>query len=120
MPVIYPSCTAKLIRIYISDILLDELKKIGLKKEVWVFVNPNENNVWINPCRYLKKFCEYAEMKYIGFHGIRHSVGTELARKGMPINVIQALLAHTDIRTTMKYVHITDNAIKDAINILNS
>ena len=110
----------KLIRLYISDELLKELKAIGIRKEGYVFINPNTGNIWINPCRYLKKLCEKAKIKYIGFHGIRHSVGTELAEKGVPINVIQAVMAHSDIRTTMKYIHLKDNAIKEAITVLNS
>ena len=110
----------KIIRLYISDSLLKELKTIGIKNEGYVFINPNTENIWINPCRYLKKICEKAQIKYIGFHGIRHSVGTDLAQKGIPINVIQSVMAHSDIRTTMKYIHLKDNAIKEAISVLNS
>ena len=53
-------------------------------------------------------------------NGIRHTVGTRLTKNGIPINVVQNILAHTDIRTTMRYVHVQDNSIKEAITTLNN
>ena len=49
-----------------------------------------------------------AGIKANGFHIIRHTVGTELGDKSHPRRV-QEFLHHKDIRTTMKYVHNTDD-----------
>ncbi len=109
----------KLIRLYISDRLLEVLSK-NEKRSGYVFINPECNNVYLTPNRILSKICKKCKLKHIGFHGIRHTVATRLIKAGVPINVAQAVLAHSDIRTTMKYVHLQDNSIKEAISVLNS
>jgi len=68
----------------------------------------------------LMNICKRADIKYLGFHGIRHTVGTRLIEQGVQINVTQAILGHSDIRTTMKHIHLTDNSIKEAMTKLNS
>ena len=110
----------KTIRLYITDELYKELLSIGIQEEGYVFLNPESNNIWINPTRFLKRICEKAGVKYIGFHGIRHSVCTDLVEKGVPINVVQAIMAHSDIRTTLKYTHLKDQSIQNAMKLLNT
>ena len=39
------------------------------------------------------------------FHDLRHTVGTRLAKENIPVNVIKEILAHSDVKTTMRYVH---------------
>ena len=39
-------------------------------------------------------------------HTLRHSFATELIRHGQDIRTVQELLGHTDVRTTMVYVHV--------------
>ncbi|MEW5842313.1 MAG: tyrosine-type recombinase/integrase [Bacteroidota bacterium] len=39
------------------------------------------------------------------FHSIRHSTASNLARLGVPIPIIQEILGHGDIKTTMIYTH---------------
>jgi site-specific recombinase XerD len=43
-------------------------------------------------------------------HALRHTYGSELARRGVPVMLIQQLLGHTDPRTSSIYttVHLTD------------
>lgn len=39
------------------------------------------------------------------FHDLRHTCGTWLRHQGVPLEVIQKILGHADIRTTMRYAH---------------
>jgi len=62
-----------------------------------------------------KIFCyckDSAGIKTIGgVHVLgRHSSATLITAKGVPLNVIQVLLRHKDVRSTLRYAHV-DNAI---------
>lgn len=54
------------------------------------------------------------EYDWVSPHNLRHSCGTYWASQGVPIPVIQKLLGHTNINTTLIYAQITDNTSRNA------
>ena len=52
------------------------------------------------------------------WHTFRHSTGTWLAERGIPLQTIASVLNHKTIQTTQRYVKATDQARRAAINSL--
>ena len=50
------------------------------------------------------------------FHSFRHACATTMLANGANIKVVQDILGHANINTTMKYLHALDDQKKDAIN----
>ena len=54
------------------------------------------------------------------FHALRHTYATVLVRSGIvPLSVVQKLLGHEKIETTMIYVHTNMEDMTDAVKVLN-
>jgi integrase len=57
----------------------------------------------------------------VDFHGLRHSAGSILAALGVPPKVVQKILGHANISTTLNiYTHATEKAKRDAMSALNT
>ena len=64
----------------------------------------------------LYKLCDEAGIRRFCMHALRHTYATRAIERGMPPNVLQKLLGHASIKTTMdKYVHVTDDSLFQAV-----
>lgn len=70
--------------------------------------------------KHLKAFAESAEIeKKLSFHKLRHTAGTHLTSKGVPMNVVKEILGHSQIAVTMNlYSHAVPAAHKAAFDML--
>lgn len=65
---------------------------------------------------HLYKLCDEAGIKRFCMHALRHTYATRAIESGMPPKVLQKLLGHASIKTTMdRYVHVTDDSMTDAV-----
>lgn len=60
-----------------------------------------------------------AKLRKFTWHTLRHTFASQLAMKGAPLHVVQALLGHSAISTTMRYAHVAPSALRTAIDMLN-
>ena len=51
-------------------------------------------------------------------HDLRHTCGTRLSANGVPIQVIQKILDHTDIKTTQQYARTSNPEVEKALKTL--
>ncbi len=55
----------------------------------------------------------------VSVHTLRHSYATHLLEAGIPLTVLQRLLGHNKIKTTLRYVHLSKEAQVDAAGIVD-
>ncbi len=59
-------------------------------------------------------------LRKVRFHDLRHTFGTILVNKGVPLPTVQSMLRHSDRRTTERYTHGTKSAKEEAANKINN
>ena len=73
------------------------------------------NYIWQNA----REELGYADKKYYTLHLCRHTCGSRLAQRGVPLLLIKDWLGHKDIKTTMIYAHLQPKALHSVVNVLN-
>ncbi len=97
--------------------LLDRKRRNG----VFVFADGQGNLPKQDFCRsHLLRLAEKADVELIGWHTLRHTFASHLANNGVAVHVIQQLLGHSDIKTTMRYSHIAPTTLVNAISVLEN
>ena len=70
---------------------------------------------------HLYKLCDEAGIQRFCMHALRHTYATRAIESGMQPKVLQKLLGHASIKTTMdRYVHVTDDSMAEAIRLFES
>ena len=93
-------------------------KKENLVMKDLVFINwrtgePAKNSSYDT---HLYKLCDEAGIKRFCMHALRHTYATRAIESGMQPKVLQKLLGHASIKTTMdRYVHVTDDSMVNAV-----
>lgn len=85
-----------------------------------MFINPLTKQQPKEIKRAWKVAKKKAGIENFRFHDLRHTVASRLVNAGVPLPTVQKVMTHSDITTTMKYVHTPDEEMFKAIEVLNS
>lgn len=81
----------------------------GRDPDRFVFCDRNWRKLWLAG---LKK----AGISDFRWHDLRHTFATWLRQEGAPLEVVQRALGHKHITTTMRYAHVADRELQEALH----
>jgi len=87
----------------------------------YIFCNVNAiaGKQKMNPFRISQTFKRFVRMsglpEHCNIHGLRHSFGTDLLRRGVPINRVSEMMGHSTIEITKIYQHLTPEDLYESI-----
>lgn len=67
----------------------------------------------------LRRALKRAGLRSIGWHRMRHTFASHLVMRGAPLKSVQELLGHSTIEMTMRYSHLSPDARRDAVRLLD-
>lgn len=62
------------------------------------------------------KVRKLAGLEDVRLHDLRHSFASDAIMDGTPLEVVGKMLGHRNYRTTQRYAHIADKALREAVN----
>ena len=91
----------------LSEKLYDILVELKAKNsnDEYIFTNPDTNTRYKSIGRGFRNILKLADIKNFTFHDLRHTSATRLVSLNIPLPVIQSILNHKKIQTTMHYAH---------------
>jgi site-specific recombinase XerD len=85
-----------------------------------VFCDADGGLLWESRCRHhLHRACKTAGLRPISWHVLRHTFASHLVMRGAPLKAAQELLGHANIKTTLRYAHLTPAARREASELLD-
>ena len=107
----------------VRSVPLSDLARQWLNKLVrfvdlpYVFVDTLRHKVWKDPCGPFQAGKKKVGLNWVGFHDLRHFRATQWLMNGVDVNTVKELLGHSDIHTTMRYVHYVRTHASKAVRL---
>lgn len=101
------------------DILRNYLKQYSPRPKKYLFESEQSGEAY--PTRTIQQIFINAKksagiVKQVGIHSLRHSFATHLLDKGTDIKYIKELLGHFNIKTTERYLHVSNQKLVNIIS----
>lgn len=66
----------------------------------------------------IMRLCRRVGVRYLGWHALRHTFATQLIRRGVDVHQVCALLGHSSITVTEKYLHVQGTTLQGTVDTL--
>jgi len=114
-------------KVHLSPILLNALREYfkEYKPKYYLFEGGKGKGTHISVSA-VREICRKAREKTVHIskhytpHTFRHSFATHLLEQGENLLIIQRLMGHSDLRNTLKYLHVQQIALDKVINPLDN
>jgi integrase len=109
-------------QIPINDQVGQIFRELRLKNQLktqYVFCGPDGNRLQ-EVKRSFNSACRRAGIYDFRFHDLRHTFASHLVMNGVGLKAVQELLGHADLKMTMRYAHLSQAHLKDAVAALNN
>lgn len=102
----------------IAQPLLVELANIGPREAGRVFlyrgrpIKTDVRHAWLTALMKAKIATHYT------WHDLRHTAASWMRQRKVPLDIVQKILGHTDIKSTMRYAHIGEDSAAEAVSAI--
>jgi integrase len=101
--------------VYLNDTAMAALNSLPVRIDGRLF--PFADHAAVS--RAFRRACQRAKIENFKLHDLRHHFASAQTMGGTSTRALQSLLGHKDARMTMRYSHLSDQFLKDAINRIN-
>jgi integrase len=82
----------------------------------WVFANPKTRKPYVSFFSSWDTARKQAGLADVRIHDLRHSFASFLVNAGRSLYEVQKILGHTQVKTTQRYAHLSQDTLIDAAN----
>lgn len=100
----------------LSDGVLRLLGSIPHNDCPWVFANPKTKKPYVSIFYAWDTARKHAGLQDVRIHDLRHSFASFLVNSGRTLYEVQKILGHTQVKTTQRYAHLSQETLLDAAN----
>jgi integrase len=86
----------------------------------WVFANPKTNKPYVSVFNSWNSARKKAGLSEVRIHDLRHSFASFLVNAGRSLYEVQRILGHTQIKTTQRYAHLSQDTLLDAADAVGN
>jgi integrase len=102
----------------INEVLYEELNRLPRHvTSPHLFCHPDGSRI-LRIDRSFHSALKRADIDDFRFHDLRHTFGSHLTMRGVPLETIGALLGHKDPKMTKRYAHLSPASLKEAVSTL--
>ena len=105
----------------LSDAAIELLQSLPRQDDIpWVFFNPKTKKPPVSIFYAWDSIRKKVGLGEVRLHDLRHSYASFLVNAGRSLYEVQKLLGHHDPKVTMRYAHLSPQAMLEAVNVVGN